>query len=62
MGCGVKNEIDAEFRVVGEDRWAPFRRWLYPHLKRLGALAVVFAIAFAIRLVTAPIYDHMMGH
>lgn len=58
----MADEIEAEFRVVGEPRWAPFKRWLYPRLAKLAVLVFWFCVLVAIRVVTAPIYDHMMGH
>lgn len=34
--------IDADFRVVGEDKWAPFRRWLAPKI----ADAIIWLVVF----------------
>ena len=46
--------IDVDYRVLKEDRWAPFRRWLAPKIIRLLGFAMVFltlfAIVFTIRL------------
>lgn len=38
--------VDADFRVVGEDKWAPFRRWLAPKLAGALVWAFVFAMMF----------------
>lgn len=40
--------IDAEFRVVGESRWAPFKRWIKPKLIGLAQILVIWAFATAI--------------
>lgn len=38
---------DAEYRVVGEPRWNPFKRWLYPRLAWLAGRVLVLTFAFA---------------
>ncbi len=44
---GAMNPTDVEFRVVGEDRWAPFKRWLMPKILGVAVWLVVFAFMFA---------------
>lgn len=49
--------IEGEYRVV-RDRWAPFKRWLYPKLVRLFLFMVTFVVGTA-TLVTV---RHFLRH
>jgi hypothetical protein len=63
--------IDAEFRVVGEGRWEPFKRWVYSHkpehgwawrgLEKLLSLAGLLAFVVVIRLLGSVVSRAVFG-
>lgn len=47
-GMSDLNDIQADYRVLGESKWMPFFRWLVPKVATLVAWAVTFTVLFVI--------------
>lgn len=42
------NDISADYRVLGENKWAPFLRWLVPKVATLVSWTIMFTVLFVV--------------